>query len=242
MSELHRFHYDGPLTENTVISLDEGAAKHIWQVLRMEDDQLIIVTDGKGNEALGNVKAAGRYSCDVLVKKVTYHPRNPIALHLCVAFTKNNSRNEWLLEKAAELGVASITPIRSARSEKVHFRTDRWDKLLVSALLQSQQQHVPQLNKIMELPDVLKKYVSVPSRFVAHCINDKEKTPFAEMLKPATEAVVLIGPEGDFRTDEVSLCISYGYKPVSLGSQRLRTETAALAVCSYFNLLNDGKM
>jgi 16S rRNA (uracil1498-N3)-methyltransferase len=241
MPELHRFYYQGALDTNTVVSLDEAAAKHIWQVLRMEDDEQIIVTDGKGNEAKGRIKAAGRYSCDVLLQKVTkFRPRS-IVLHLCVAFTKNNSRNEWLLEKAAELGVASITPIQAARSEKVHFRSDRWDKLLVSALLQSQQQFMPELYEVMPLAAVLKKYVHVDQRFVAHCMPDIPRFPLAELLKPVAEAVILIGPEGDFRNDEVSLCTSYGYKPVSLGTQRLRTETAAIAACSYFNLANDGK-
>ncbi|NDC41976.1 MAG: 16S rRNA (uracil(1498)-N(3))-methyltransferase [Chitinophagia bacterium] len=242
MPELHRFHYNGNLKEHEVITLDEASAKHIWQVLRMEDDQPIIVTDGRGHEAIGHVKAAGRYSCDVEVKQVRYYERTAVGLHLCVAFTKNNSRNEWLLEKATELGVSSITPLHSARSEKVHFRTDRWDKLLVSALLQSQQRHLPDLSDITNLPDALKKYVNIPNRFVAHCVPDKERFPLSDVLKPGSESVILIGPEGDFRADEVSLCTSYGYKPVSLGSQRLRTETAAVAVCSYFNLVNDGKV
>jgi len=241
MPELNRFHYPGVLKENSVITLDEAAAKHIWQVLRMESDDTIVVTDGKGNEAEGHIKAAGRYSCDVLLAKVTFEPRTTTCMHLCVAFTKNNSRNEWLLEKATELGAASITPIDAARSEKVHFRSDRWEKILISAILQSQQRYMPAMNDVVPLADVLKRFVNIPERFIAHCVPDKERQPLCDLLKPNTEAVILIGPEGDFRTDEVSLCISYGYKPVSLGKQRLRTETAAIAAVSYFNLVNDGK-
>ena len=241
MPNLHRFYYSGQLTENGVVSLDESSAKHIWQVLRMEPDDKITVTDGKGNTAVGVIRVAERHKCDVQLQEVVFSPHKKHLLHLCVAFTKNNSRNEWLLEKATELGVATITPIFAARSEKVHFRHERWEKLLTSALLQSQQDYLPELSDIMQLPDVLKKFCTIEHRFVAHCIADKERSTFSELLKPCSETVILIGPEGDFRFDEVSLCISYGFKPVSLGNQRLRTETAAIAACAYFNMINDGK-
>ena len=100
---------------------------------------------------------------------------------------------------------------------------------------------MPELFDTMHLSDVLKKFVGVENRFVAHCIDESPKKPFSEALVPCEETVLLIGPEGDFRFDEVSLCVSYGYKPVSMGSQRLRTETAAIAACAYFNMVNDGK-
>ena len=241
MPNLHRFYYNGQLTENGLATLDESSAKHIWQVLRMEADDKIRITDGRGNTAVGLIRIAERHKCEVTLTQVTFSPHKKHLLHLCVAFTKNNSRNEWLLEKATELGVASITPIMAARSEKVHFRHERWEKLLTSALLQSQQEYLPELSDIMPLGDVLKKFSNIEHRFVAHCIADKERSTYAEMLKPCSETVILIGPEGDFRFDEVSLCISYGFKPVSLGNNRLRTETAAIAACAHFNMINDGK-
>ena len=241
MPELYRFYYPGQLKQNSTVVLDDASAKHIWQVLRMETGDKINIVDGKGNTSTAIIQVAERHSCEVLLKEVTFSPRAKHLLHLCVAFTKNNSRNEWLLEKATELGAASIIPVMALRSEKVHFRQERWEKLLISALLQSQQHYMPELTDLMPLADVLKKYTNVENRFVAHCIPDKERVSFSEMLKPSTEIVILIGPEGDFRVDEVSLCVSYGYKPVSLGSQRLRTETAAISVCAHFNMVNDGK-
>ena len=241
MPDLHRFYFKGPLVENTTVSLDEGSAKHIWQVLRMQAGDKVSITDGKGNTAIGTILTAERYKCDVLLTHLEFDPLKKHLLHLCVAFTKNNSRNEWLLEKATELGVATITPIMAARSEKVHFRHDRWEKLLTSALLQSQQYYMPDLNDMIPLADALKKYCHIEHRFVAHCVPGKERKPFAESLQPGVETVIMIGPEGDFRTDEVSLCVSYGYKAVSLGNQRLRTETAAIAACAYYNMINDGK-
>lgn len=242
MSNLHRFFYDGPFKEQSVVALDETAAKHIWQVLRMQSDDYIEITDGKGHVATGTIKVVERHECEVTLEKVVFAPRKSHQLHLAVAFTKNNSRNEWLLEKAAELGVASITPIAAARSEKVHFRDERWEKLLISALLQSKQDYMPELNNIMPLPEVLKKYKSIEHRFLAHCIDSMPKQTFASQVKTQTETVILIGPEGDFRQDEVELAIENGYKTVSLGQQRLRTETAAISACSFFNLLNDEGM
>lgn len=241
MPNLYRFYFNGKLKENEVITLDESSAKHIWQVLRMEPGDELIITDGRGNSAVGSIRTAERHKCDVLLQQVIFSAHKQHNLHLCVAFTKNNSRNEWLLEKATELGVCTITPISAARSEKVHFRHERWEKLLTSALLQSQQDYLPDLNDIMPLADVLKKFAHVEHKFVAHCISEQPRTPFAEMLKPCTETVILIGPEGDFRFDEVSLCMASGFKPVTLGNQRLRTETAAIAACAHFNMINDGK-
>ena len=116
MSQLPSFFYDGQLAQNTTVSLDADTAKHIWQVLRMEADDKIILTDGKGTTAEGSIHTAERHKCNVTIEKVSFHPRQGGMLHLAVGFTKNNSRNEWLLEKATELGVCSIIPITTALS------------------------------------------------------------------------------------------------------------------------------
>ena len=241
MSNLSQFYFNGKLIENDTITLDAASAKHIWQVLRMEAGDNLKVTDGKGTVATGTITMAEKHRCDVVLREIELHAPAKHKLHLCVAFTKNNSRNEWLLEKAAELGVSSIIPLAAARSEKVHFRDERWEKLLVSALLQSQQAYLPDFADVTTLPEVIRKFANVPQRFIAHCISEHARQPLSEMLKPSTETVILIGPEGDFRYDEVSLCTTAGFVPVTLGNQRLRTETAAIAACAYFNMVNDGK-
>ncbi|MFI5196889.1 MAG: RsmE family RNA methyltransferase [Chitinophagales bacterium] len=229
------------MAEKSTVSLDADTAKHIWQVLRMQADDKIILTDGNGTTAEGILHIAERHKCTVAIEKVVFHPRQGKTLHLCVCFTKNNSRNEWLLEKATELGVGSIIPISATRSEKTHVRHDRWQKILQSAILQSKQFYVPLLSEITPLQKVLEKYNGMPQKFVAHCIDDTNKQPFAEMLKPASDTVLLIGPEGDFTREEVNLCKEHGFMPVSLGLQRLRTETAAIAAAAYFNVVYDGK-
>src|ERR1700748_1161271 len=141
MSQLPRFFYSAPMTEKSTVSLDADTAKHIWQVLRMQAEDQIILTDGNGTIAKGRIHTAERHKCNVAIENVIVHPRQGQILHLCVAVTKNNSRNEWLLEKATELGVASIIPVETARSEKTHVRYDRWQKILQSAILQSKQHY-----------------------------------------------------------------------------------------------------
>ncbi len=239
MSNLHRFFYAGPIAEDSIVTLDADTAKHIWQVLRMKEGDHILLTDGKGTVAEGEIHTAERHKCNVSIQQVSFTPRNGKSLHLCVAFTKNNSRNEWLLEKATELGVGSIIPITTTRSEKAHVRVDRWEKILQSAILQSQQNYLPALAKITPLAQAIKQYGDVPQKFVAHCIDDKKKVSLSKLLKPEGDTILLIGPEGDFTQDEVNLCIQSGFVPVSLGRQRLRTETAAIAAAAYFNVMCD---
>ena len=241
MSNLHRFFYTGRMAENSIVTLDADATKHIWQVLRMKEGDLILLTDGNGTLATGQIQFAEKHKCNVLIKSAPLQPRKNKQLYLCVSFTKNNSRNEWLLEKATELGVGAIIPIATARCEKIHVRLDRWEKILQSAILQSQQDYLPLLPPITPLATVLKQYANIPQKLVAHCIDDAGKMPLREMLKPDEDAILLIGPEGDFTQEEVNLCIAHGYKPVSLGSQRLRTETAGLMAAAYFNAITDVK-
>ena len=241
MAQVPGFFYDGALAANSVITLDGDTAKHIWQVLRMEADDKVILTDGKGAIAEGSIHTAERHKCNVTIEKLSVLPRREHVLHLGICFTKNNSRNEWLLEKATELGVASIIPIASSRSEKTYIRNERWQKILQSAILQSKQYYLPDFSEIRPLHHILKQYEAIPQKLVAHCIEHTERTPLAEMLKPTGAVIILIGPEGDFTQDEVNLCVEHGYKAVSMGRQRLRTETAAITAAAYFNVMNDGE-
>lgn len=241
MSGLPRFFCNGPMKKDGMASLDADTAKHIWQVLRMQADDRVTLTDGKGTIAEGIINAAERHKCDVIIDKLVHQPRQGALFHLAVAFTKNNSRNEWLLEKATELGVASIIPITASRSEKTHVRIDRWSKILQSAILQSQQSYLPELTEVMPLHAVIKKYSSAQQKLIAHCIPDIERHPLHELLKPSESAILLIGPEGDFTHEEVNLCLENGFRSVSLGNQRLRTETAAITAASYYNVMCDVK-
>jgi 16S rRNA (uracil1498-N3)-methyltransferase len=239
MPQLPLFFYDGPIEANTTIGLDSDTSKHIWQVLRMDAGERVLLTDGKGGCAEGSLDTTERHQCKVFIYKVSHIARSGRILHLGVCLTKNNSRNEWLLEKATELGVASIIPIASTRSEKIFIRDERWQKILQSALLQSRQYHLPQFTPVTKLADILKQHTGTGTRLIAHCNEDSERRPLHKMLNDGSETLILIGPEGDFTADEVNLCKTHGYHAVSLGQQRLRTETAAIAAAAFFNVMND---
>jgi 16S rRNA (uracil1498-N3)-methyltransferase len=235
---LAQFYYKGELKAGGEIWLDEDTVRHVLQVLRMQAGERIQLTNGEGFAGICVISKAEKKKCSVVIEEVDFHKQRATILHLCVAFTKNNSRNEWLLEKATELGVSSITPLMAGRSERERIRYERWNSILVSALLQSQQYYLPVLHEATPVKELLIKYSNVPQKLLGHCITGYERKPLAEMLKPALETVILIGPEGDFTEEEVNLCMENGYKGVSMGMQRLRTETAAMAGCAYFSLVN----
>jgi 16S rRNA (uracil1498-N3)-methyltransferase len=235
---LPQFYHKGGLQMGDELWLDEDTVRHVVQVLRMQAGEEIQLTNGGGFAATATINKIEKKKCSVVLTSVNFHKPKKVSLHLAVAFTKNSSRNEWLLEKATELGVGTIIPIISERTEREKFRYDRWNNILVSAMLQSQQFYLPQLHEATALKEIVDKFPDVPQKLLGHCIEGLEKWPLSEMLKPALETIVLIGPEGDFSKEEVNSCTQKGFKGVDMGSQRLRTETAAMAVCAYFNLIN----
>jgi 16S rRNA (uracil1498-N3)-methyltransferase len=238
MSALPLFFQDQAMHAGDTLLFPEDSARHIVQVLRMKAGDRLALTNGKGLRAEAVIVQAEKKKCAVSVEAATVLASNPYPLHLAMAFTKNSSRNEWLLEKATELGAGSITPLLTRRSERERFRFDRLNNILVSALLQSQQYYLPILHEPKTLESLLRDTQDLNQRLVAHCIEDSPRQPVAQLLQARQSTLFLIGPEGDFTEEEVALCYEAGCKGVSLCDQRLRTETAAMAVCAYFNLLN----
>lgn len=235
-----RFFIDNTGNAGEDVTPDEATARHIVQVLRMQKGEAIEFTDGKGNVTIGTISIADKKKCAVTINEKHFFEQPKTKLHLGIALTKNASRNEWLLEKATELGVSSIILLHTSRTEKDKMRAERWHNILVSAMLQSQQCYRPALQAATPLDKVVKQQEKVPRKLVAHCMENIERSPISELLKPAQETVILIGPEGDFSAEEVNLCMQAGFKGISMGTQRLRTETAAMAACAYFNLINNG--
>lgn len=231
------FFLDAPLTPNHEVWLDEETAKHVLQVLRMRTGDGLQLTNGKGMMATAFIAAIEKKNCSVFIEHAAVHDVPSPALHLAITFTKNTSRNEWLLEKATELGVRTIIPLIASRSERERIRHDRWNNILTSALIQSQQFHLPVLTEAMPLKRVLETYAS-DHKLVAHCMPNIRRQPLAEVLMRGKNTLMLIGPEGDFTAEEVNDCIGAGCISTSLGSSRLRTETAAMAACAYFNMVN----
>jgi len=226
------------LSEKETLELSEETARHVIQVLRMQVGDRVELTDGNGSMAVATITAVQKKRCMVQVDEITRFSRPSFGLHLALAFTRNTSRNEWLLEKATEFGVSSIIPVVAERSVKEKSKPDRWNSILRSALIQSRNVFLPVLEAPLPIPLVLQRFNGLPQKLVGHCMEDYRRQPLATEMKPGLETIVLIGPEGDFTPHEVEALYSGGFCGINLGNQRLRTETAAMAVCAYFNLIN----
>lgn len=215
---------------------NEEESKHISRVLRLPVDQEVIFTDGKGN--LFNCVLIDNHPkrCTFEVKAKTSVPRRKYNLHLAVAPTKNISRFEWFLEKATEMGIDEITPIKSEHSERVIIKPDRLRKILVAALKQSQQAWLPKFNELKSFSSLLDE-VTTDDKYIAY-VSQEHNTLLKSAYQQGHDALILIGPEGDFSVDEINKAIQKEYKPISLGENRLRTETAALVACHTVVLIN----
>lgn len=231
------FYYPQQINNHTSIQLEGDTAKHL-HVLRTQVGERLQLTDGKGTMATAVVANAGKKNYEVEISEVTFIERPATNFHLAVSFTKNASRNEWLLEKATELGVATIHPIMSKRTERIHFKAERWNHILVSAMLQSQQVYLPVLDEPKSFDALIKEYQSTQQKLIAHCEAGIERQSLSRVLKAHNDAVFFIGPEGDFTQDEIDFAMQHDFAGIQLGDTRLRTETAAMTVCAYFKMLN----
>jgi len=215
------------------VLLEEATARHVVQVLRMAPGEQLLLTDGRGHAATARITDTAKKRCAVSVEAVQLHPKPAFDLRLGIAFTKNTSRNEWLLEKATELGVQEIIPLITKRSEHPRVKEERWQGILTAAMLQSQQYYLPALSAPTKLEDVLGTAAEL--KLMAHCEADKERM-LPNTLPVTKSALILIGPEGDFTPDEISLAMQQGFQGLFLGHTRLRTETAAMAALAFLQL------
>ena len=216
------------------MELSPESAKHVAQVLRMEIGDQFVLTDGKGTKASVEIETLGKRDCHVriLEREIVENP-NP-SVYLAISFTKNNTRMEWLLEKITEIGIRGIYPIQSHRSERKEIKKERYHKKLVSAMLQSQQYHLPPLHEPMTFTEILK--LEFDNKLIAHCEKEiirKEIVECQDLVKGST--LICIGPEGDFTIEEIEEALQQNFKSVSLGKNRLRTETAGLVAVTLLN-------
>lgn len=233
------FFHEGALVEGSAVPLGEETARHLVQVLRKGTGAPFALTDGAGTQAEAILESVGKKVATARIVRCALQPQPGPGLHLAVAFTKAPARNEWLLEKATELGVRSIRPVLAHRSERERFKPERWRSILISALLQSGQVWLPVLEEPQPFGQVLRDLAGVPQRFIAHCDAGTARVPFSGSATAGEDAAILIGPEGDFTPDEVGAARQAGFQAVTLGAARLRTETAAMTAAAYFRLLND---
>lgn len=210
---------------------------HCIKVLRMRTGEILHLTDGIGNLYEGQILGQDIKSCPVLLTSVTPdYGKRPFRLHMAVAPTKNIARFEWFLEKATEIGVDEITPLICEHSERVQIRIDRLQKIILSAAKQSIKTYLPSLHDPMKYSDFI-RLNHTASRFVAF-VQEHQTVHLKEAYHNG-DCTVLIGPEGDFSKKEMEFAFQNGFKPVSLGPSRLRTETAAIVACHIINIANE---
>jgi len=219
------------IPENGQVLLDEGESLHLARVLRINAGETVYVCDGAGSLYLCRVEQPHHKRSQLLVLEREERPQSSTGLHIAFAPTRYNDRNDWFLEKAAELGLRSITPLRTTNSEKVKFNAERAQKILIAGLKQSGNVWLPQLNPLCDW-DTFIQQNKLPLA-VAYCGNEP-KTGLPAWAENRSEACVCIGPEGDFTGSEVQKAFEKGAELVHLGQHRLRTETAALWVAAWF--------
>lgn len=213
-----------PNLTDALVELDEETSRHI-NVLRMQQHDLVQLTDGNGKTATASISGLHKKKTVVQIGEVLQHPQRSRKVCIAISLVKNSSRFEWFLEKATELGVSEIIPLICSRTEKEKLRFDRMQNIVVSAMLQSQQSWLPQLSIPQNLKDVLQS--SYEQKLIAHCLPGEKRSLTTRDVGEST--ILLIGPEGDFTPEEITQAIESGYEPVSLGNTRLRTETAGIA-------------
>ena len=219
----------------TSTELPEEEAQHCVRVLRLTAGDEISLTDGKGNFYRAEISVATHKRCLVNIKETIYQePLWDGHLHIAMAPTKNMDRNEWFAEKATEIGFDELTFLNCRFSERKVIKTERIEKILVSAIKQSLKARLPRLNEMTDFCTFIEIDFK-GQKFIAHCYEG-EKPLLKDVLTKGEDALVLIGPEGDFSEEEVKKAIEKGFVPISLGKSRLRTETAALVACHTMNM------
>ena len=230
--------YNPNLTETTTsFVFDKEESKHIIKVLRKKEGDILHVTNGLGYMFTAEITIASDSQCTVKINGTEKQEAPKFNLHLAVAPTKMNERYEWFLEKATEIGIQEITPIICEHSERKVIKTDRFQKILESAMKQSLHFYLPKLNEPISFKDFIKTKKS-GQLFIAHC-EETSKKLLKNELKTSQETTILIGPEGDFSVKEIQLAVENNFIPVSLGSTRLRTETAAIVACHSVVFINE---
>ncbi len=226
--------FDSEIEETLILNVQES--RHCVSVLRHKAGDVISVSDGKGTFYECLITYAHPKHCGVEIVSKESHEVRSFKLHIAIAPTKNIDRTEWFAEKVTEIGIESVTLLRCEHSERKKVRLDRLEKILVAASKQSLKAYKPILTDLTKVKDFIDK--NRGAGYIAHC-NSSQLPHFKKTYLRGDDATILIGPEGDFSPDEVEYAVKNGFKEISLGNSRLRTETAGVIACAMFNLIND---
>jgi 16S rRNA (uracil1498-N3)-methyltransferase len=223
---MHLFYIENCYSDTNEIFLSEEESKHAVRVLRLNNQDLITILNGKGSSFLAEIKDNNPKKCLLKITEHQFEAQSKHEIHIAIAPTKNMDRLEWFFEKACELGITNISLFFSKNSERKTVKIDRLEKILISAMKQSQRKYLPQIEIFDSLESFYKKHTHGA---IAHCYSANKnnlKDVFQNNNFP-----ILIGPEGDFTPEELEKALQNGFHPISLGNNRLRTETAALYAC-----------
>jgi len=220
---MHLF-YDPTVTKGqSSHTLSEEESKHACRVLRLKENDEILLLNGKGFEFRAKITDANPKKCSVEIIDSKEEKAPKYSIHIAIAPTKNSDRIEWFLEKATEIGITEISLLICSNNERKQIKNERFEKILISAMKQSKRLYLPKLNGLISYNEFIDKN---PNGLIAHCYEG-EKTTILQNFK-SIDCPILIGPEGDFSLKEVEAALKSGYKAITLGENRLRTETAGL--------------
>jgi 16S rRNA (uracil1498-N3)-methyltransferase len=216
-----------PSIQDGLATLDEEESRHLIMVMRRKIGDRLWVTDGLGHYYEAEIVETGKKNAFIRIVAEKGQENIPtFSLHLAIAPTKQMERLEWFVEKATEIGIDEITPLLCQRSERDKLRIDRLQKTALSAMKQSLRARLPKINELTPYPTFIKSALA-DQKYIPWCA-DAPQPHLQSVLAPTGRILIMIGPEGDFSTEEVTLAQAHGFMPVSLGAARLRTETAAL--------------
>ena len=236
---MHLFYQPSVDSPGPIEFLTEDDSRHAVKTLRLSAGEIIAVTDGHGNRYAAVITQADARRCAFRITETKTMLPRPFSIRICVAATKSLDRIEWFVEKAVEIGIERISFFVGQHSDlrDRSLKLDRLEKIAVAAMKQSLQSFLPTLDNALPFGELLKT-ISEEQRFIAHLPADEPPISLAKRATVAGQYVVLVGPEGDFSAKEIQQAMAAGFQMVTLGPNRLRTETAALTACQFLNFIN----
>jgi len=225
-----------PLLAQGILRLDADESRHVVKVLRKKQGDRISLTDGSGFFYEATINDPDPGECTFVINKKFQEPAKNFIIHIAISPTKNADRIEWFVEKTVELGIDEITLLECDHTERQRLKIDRLEKMAISAMKQSLKARLPLIHPLTSFRKIIQTTASV-EKYIAH-VDNENPNQLKNLIAAGSSYLVLIGPEGDFSDEELTLAENQGFKKISLGPSRLRTETAGLAACHILNLAN----
>jgi len=230
--------YTPDIKDDEKYFLSDEESMHCIHVLRYNEGQIIKVTDGKGSMFEARIELIAKKQVEIsVIKRIEIIGDRSYRIHIAIAPTKNIERFEWFIEKATEIGIDEITPIVTEKSERKTVRIDRLEKIAIAAMKQSMKAYLPSINRLSGFSGFKQSHPPRQYKVIAHCCG-QERPLLQTGDTKGKDVVILIGPEGDFSRREIDQATALGFRPISLGGSRLRTETAGIVACSIIYFMN----